>query len=494
MFKRLILSVQGTAHDEAHERQRRGTLQILLARGCFFVVGYAVTAILARKLGASDYGVYGVIISLLLWLEMTVNAGVPGATCKLIADGRYDPRNVEGSARTLLLGFSVLVFCVCWFLAPAVATFMRIPNGVVLLRLAIIDLPFAAVYASYDGILYGHRRFLAVALVQVIYAVSKIAGIVALIYFGFSVERVLIVNAISTGVVCVVLGVRYPPAGFRIDRIAREIASMTAPMALHLVSAQVLLNLDLWSLKSLWEGQGEVIGQYVASVNLARILTLIPAVQAGVLFASVAWAVASRETGRARLHIQEATRFALIVGVGACVILAVDGSEVLSILFSSAYAGGHRFLPLQLAACCLFAVLDTFSMSLMAAGRQWLVAGVFTATVPLVWLSNYLLISQIGPMGAATSIFLGMAAATGVTGAMVYRHFGPVIGAGTIFRVLVTAAGVLVVSAAIQVRGPLVLVKLALLGGLYLLMLHILGEITGKDFGLRVKIAADGCA
>ena len=77
---------------------------------------------------------------------------------------------------------------------------------------------------------------------------------------------------------------------------------------------------------------------------------------------------------------------------------------------------------------------------------------------------------------------------------VVYRHFGPVIGSSTIFRVLVAAAAVGLVSAAIQVRGPLVVVKLALLGGLYLLVLHILGEITGKDFGLRGKIAAEDSA
>src|SRR5262249_35813354 len=155
-----------------------------------------------------------------------------------------------------------------------------------------------------------------------IYGLTKLAGVVALIGLGFSVERVLTVFVLSTGVVCAVLSVRYPQAGFRPRRrIMREIASIAAPMALYLISAQVLLNLDLWSLKSLWRDGGEVVGQYVASVNLAKTLTLIPAVQTGVLFASVAWAVASGEGVRARLHIQEATRFALVIGAGACAML-----------------------------------------------------------------------------------------------------------------------------------------------------------------------------
>jgi len=449
---------------------------------------YVLSAILARKLGASDYGVYGVIISQLLWLELLANAGVSGATCKLIADGRHDPAEVESSARVLLLGSSVLLIGVCWCLAPALANLMRIPNGAVLLRIAIIDLPFAVVYALYEGILYGYRKFGTVALVQVIYGIAKVGGVVALIGLGFSIQGVLVANVISTGAVCAVLSVRYPPTRFRSRcRIAAEISSIAAPMALYLISAQVLLNLDLWSFKILWTGAGEVVGQYVASVNLARILTVIPAVQAGVLFASVAWAVASQEAVDARLHIQEAIRFALVMGGGACAVLSVEASEVLSMLFSSAYAEGHRYLPLQLAGFSLFALLDVFSNSLLAAGRRWVVGSVLVATIPLVWLSNYLLIPWVGPVGAATSLLIGMATATGVTGAMVYRHFGPVVRSSTILRVLVAMAAVGLMGAAIPGREPLVLVKHVLLGGFYLLVLYVSGEITGKDFGLPVR-------
>jgi O-antigen/teichoic acid export membrane protein len=490
-----VLTAEAVSHDEAYERQRQGTRQLLLARGCFFASVSVVSFILARELGAANYGIYGVVISQLFWLEMLTNAGVPGATAKLIADGRHDLGEVEGSARALLLGLSIILLAVGWFLAPQVASFMRIPRGEVLFRIAIIDLPFAALYASYDGILYGHRRFGALAAAQVIYGMTKLAGVVVLTALGLSIERVLIATVFSTSVVCAVLAVRYRPRGLRpTSGIMRRIAAIAAPMGLYLVSGQVLVNLDLWSLKSLWQGGDEVVGQYVASVNLAKTLTVIPAVQAGVLFASVAWAVASRDAARARRHIQEASRFAVVIIAAACVILGLNASEVLSVLFSSAYAEGDRFLPLQLAGFGLFALLDAFSHSLMAAGRQWFVAGALVTTLPLAWFSNYLLIPRLGPLGAAISMLLGTAIGAALTGVMAYRHFGSLVRSSTLFRVLCAAALVGLVSAAIPVRGPLVFVKLALLGGLYLLVLHVLGEITGKDFGLPVKSPTDRSA
>ena len=484
---------QAASFDEVQESAQRSTRQFLLVRVGVVVFGYVATAILTRKLGPAAYGIYGVIISQVLWLEMLSNAGVTGAIAKLMADGRHDHGEIERSARALLVGLSLLVLAVCWLIAPQVARLMRIPDGELLFRIALIDLPFMAIFTSYDGILNARRQFGVLARAHVLYGAIKLGGIVALIVLGLSVERALIAFVFSTCVVCAVLVIRYRPRGFcPTGRVMKEIAVLTAPMALYLISNQVLLSLDLWSLKSLWQGRGEVVGQYVASMNLAKILLVIPAAQAGVLFSSLAWAVAARDSARARGHIQEATRFAVIIGAAAWVILGLDASEILSLLFSSAYADGERFLRIQLAGFGLFALMDAFAQPLMVTGRRWFLAGVVMAVVPLVWLSNYFLIPRLGPVGAAASLLLGTAIGAALTGAMTYRCFGSLVPSATLWRVLVAVVLVGLASAACPVWGPLVLVKIGLLGGLYLLVLYTLGEITSNDFRLARKSSAEG--
>jgi O-antigen/teichoic acid export membrane protein len=475
-------------HDEAREHAQKGTRQFLLARICVVACGYVATAILTRKLGPSDYGIYGVVMSQLLWLEMLTNAGVSGAIAKLMAEGRHEHGEIECSAQALLLGVSVVLFAVCWIIAPQVASLMRIPNGAVLFRIAIIDLPFAAIFVSYDGIFNGRRQFGILAGAYIVYGITKLAGVLALVGLGFSTERVLVTFVLSTCLVCVALVALYRPRGSRPKgRIIGQIAGITAPIALYLIAGQVLLNLDLWSLKSLWEGSGEVVGHYVASMNLAKFLMVIPGAQAGVIFASVAWAVASHDVVRARRHIQDATRFAVIIAAAAWVILGLNASEVLALLYSRAYADGQRFLPLQLAGFGLFALIDAYSQALMASGQRVFVAGAIIATVPIVWLSNFILIPRMGPLGAATSMLLGLTIATAAIGIMAYRHFGALVRVSTLLRVLCAIAVVALASIASPILGPLILVKLALLGGIYLLVLYMLGEITNKDFGLPGK-------
>ncbi len=473
------------AADDAYARQRRGTQQLLLARGVFFASAYVAAAILTRQLGPAAYGIYGVIISQLIWVEMVVNAGVPAATSKLIADGQHEPRAVARAAQALLLSSSMLVFLACWLLAPAIAELMRIPDGAPLFRLAMIDLPFAAFYASYEGILAGGRRFGVMAVAQILYGLLRVGAIVALAATGLSIERALLATVFSSVAICIIMILRFPPSGFRVDLgTIKEIARFAGPMAVCLVAGQVLINLDLWSLQSLWTGSGDVVGHYVASVNLARILAVIPTVQAGVLFSSVAWASASNDQARAVRHIHQASRFALVVAGGACIVLGANGAEVLTLLFSSAYAEGQRFLPLQLLGFSLFAIVDVFANALMAAGRQRLVAAVLTSIVPLVWVGNYLLIPRVGPVGAAMTLVLGVAAGVVVTGVLARRHFGALHGLPTVLRVLAAAAIVGLTSAFIHVEGALILVKLAALGVIYVAALIVLGEITREDMGL----------
>ena len=476
------------AADDPQDRQRRGTRQLLVARGVFFGSAYVVSAMLSRTLGPAAYGVYGVVVSQLAWLDIVVHAGVPAATAKLVAGGSRDPGDVERSARALLIAVSAFLFLFGWFLAPAIASLMRIQGGETLFRIAIFDVPLVAIYASYEGILYGHRRFGLLASVMIVHGLARIAAVSAFTGIGMSVERALMAVVVSSLAMCVFVATQYPPSGLRISRRSvGEIARLASPMALCLISGQVLVNLDLWALKSLWSGSSEVVGQYVASLTLARMLIVIPTVQAGVLFSSVAWASASGDSAGAVRHIQEASRFAVVLGTPACVLLGMNGSEVLAVLFSRPYAEGQRFLPIHLAAFGLFAILDVFAHALMAVGRHRAVAAVLTAAVPFVWACNYVLIPALGPAGAALSMLAGMSAVTIVTGMIAGAHFGALIRTAMVVRVIVAAGIVALASAAFAVQGPIVIAKVAGLGGLYLCALYLLKEITLRDFGLAIR-------
>jgi O-antigen/teichoic acid export membrane protein len=125
------------ASKEASLTLARGTAQLLAARGCFMIMGYLISIILARGLGPTEYGVYGVVMSVLLWIEMAASAGIPGATASLIPQYEKRAPTVEQTARVILLAVSLVLFFLCWLFAPTFARLFDIPAGTTLFRLAI---------------------------------------------------------------------------------------------------------------------------------------------------------------------------------------------------------------------------------------------------------------------------------------------------------------------------------------------------------------------
>ena len=47
----------------------RGTAVLVFSQACYFVLGYFAVVLLAREFGPVTYGAYGVIMSVLVWLE-----------------------------------------------------------------------------------------------------------------------------------------------------------------------------------------------------------------------------------------------------------------------------------------------------------------------------------------------------------------------------------------------------------------------------------------
>jgi O-antigen/teichoic acid export membrane protein len=460
----------------------RGTVQLFLARGFFLATGYLISVILARGLGPADYGIYGVVMSLLLWVEMFSSAGVPGATAQLLPRHEGQEVAVERTARGLLLCVGIVLFAICWTIAPWVARLFEISDGGMLLRVAILDLPFNAVYLAYQGVLNGHRKFGVLSVTFLVYALTKLVGTLLLVAYGLSVAGALVVNVLATIGALAYLTYRFPPQGWMPTReLALAMVRIGAAIGLYLLVLQVLLTLDLWFLKALWSGPREVIGYYVAALNVARIPTIVPSVLTGVVFASISWALARADEELAQRYIRAAVRFALVVLVPGCILAIMYADEVMALLYSERYRAGGAYLRLQIGAFACFAFLDVLLTALMAAGRQVLSAGILISLVPVAVVLNLTLIPRFGATGAAISLLATLVLGTFiaiVAAAWRYRTAGSPL---TLARVAAAAALMVLVGIIVPFPEQLWLIKILIMLISYLAFLLITREITTSE-------------
>ena len=257
-------------------------------------------------------------------------------------------------------------------------------------------------------------------------ASTKLVGILIVLLLGLSVFWALIVNILGTAGALLYLATHISPKAFRPSFIhTRTILQLAFPIGLFLLALQILSNLDLWSLKIIGAEKAEVIGMYVAALNIARVPALAFSAVNGVILPSLSMALAHQDMAMVQRYVQGAGRFLWVTLLPASVLVALTAEDLMVLLFSSRYSGGAVFLALQVFAFALFGVAQVFSEMVIAeGGPTWLQEQLF-CHIPVAMFLNFTLIPLFGAIGASTSLVLIAFFLATITGFLVFGGWGP---------------------------------------------------------------------
>lgn len=460
----------------------RGTLQLIIGRIASFALVYVAAVILARGLGPVEYGVYGIIISVLVWGKQIGRFGLPDAVIKLAPENEERRPLVENTTQTLVMIVFALLFILFWLSADTIVRIFRIPEATGLFRLGIIDIPLSGIYFAHQGILTGRRKFGAVSGGLAAYGIAKLGAVLVALLLGLSIFWALIANLVGTLGGLLFLAFQVSPKTFRPSFVhIRPILHLALPIGLFLLALQSLFNLDLWSLQYIGHGNEAVIGYYVAALNIAKLPNLAFSVVHGVVLPSLSMALAHRDRALVHRYIQGAGRFLWVTLVPSCVLLAIDADALMVLIYSSPYAAGASFLMLQASGHALLGFALVFSNMLIARGNPYLPAGVALSLIPVGLFLNFTLIPHLGAMGASTALLLtGFLAAT-IIGFLTFQRFGCLMELSTVINVVVATAVMTLAATQMTVTGPWLLLKYFLLVSLYCMVLALLGELTWHD-------------
>jgi stage V sporulation protein B len=460
----------------------RGTAHLMVAQAVLLVTGFAVSILLGRGLGPAGFGVYGVVMSVLGWLERTLNAGVPGSAAAMISRDEAGAHNTEKTARAILVLWSLPLFVLFWFGAPALSRYFGIGNGTLIFRIAALNIPAMALFFAYEGVLKGRRHFAAVSAIQMIQSVAKLVGVLVLVWIGLSLSGAFVAHVLASLLPVAVAAVIFPLRGPAASAAtAWQIMRAALPLTLYSVALVVLMNMSLWQLQHSGLYDGAVTGQFVASMNLTKILMVIPATTSGVLYVSLSWALSGNRQDLVAKYIVEAGRFALVTLVPACVLMWVDGEAVIRLLYGQAYAGSGAILARLGVAFAAVAVLDIYFYVLLARGLTGRAVLTATALIPVLFLLNAWWIPLAGGRGAASAAMAVLSLGAVLLALLTWRQFGYLLRAKTVLRVFIAGAIVAILSLLWPVNGPLLLVKMAALGVVYLAALFVMRELTAHD-------------
>ncbi len=380
----------------------------MLAQPCYFVFGYLAVVLLARALGPDGYAVYGVVLSVLVWVEQVGRFGIPSAAAKIIAEDDSGSRGFEKGSLLLNLIFYCGLFLLLWLMAPLLEGWLGIRNGTFLFRLAAVDLPLFGAYTAFQAIYQGHHRFLRLALSNVVYAGSKFIGILLLLATSITVPLALVVNFVTT-----LLAALFLVPGLRLKWKSEWIESgkvlllFSAPMLLYSVFLVLSGTVNLWILQMLRPDDQTGIGLYVAAWNIAKVPAFALVAGSAVLIPSVSQAAANRDFGLVRAYFQQSVRFFLLLYLPAIFVLSARPEELMRLVYSGKYAGAGLLLVVLLLVEGLQTMVVVLGSIIVAVGKVRKATVLAAVSIFLAVPLTVLFVQKWGVVGAAaTGLFV----------------------------------------------------------------------------------------
>ncbi len=465
----------------------RGTALLALAQLLLTAAGYIVAVMLARGLGPADYGVYGIIYSLLLSIELIGRLGISQAIARLVAErGTIEPR-LEGSGLTLILLVNGVIFIAFWVGAGWLAEIFNIAeHGRFLFRVAGIDIPFYATYVILLEILGGRRDFLSESLGIALYSLVKVVGVVVLVTIGPSITGALVLNVAASIGGLAYLATRVGRRSFTFNLDARApIIRLAIPVAVGGIGTQLLGAIDLWSLNVIGSVADEVKGFYVAATTLARMPNLIAFVMIAVLIPSVGRATAMGDPALVQRTVRGAIRFLVVTLLPGCALIAVEARPIMVLLFSAEYSQGALLLQILVFAQGLCnTIFLTLIGVLVAVNEPRRGAVIALAVLPVALIGNIVLIPLLGAPGAALAALIATTTAAIAAGIVLWQRVGNILEPLALAKTLLATLVVSGVAALLPAEGLLVLVELVALGVVFLILAALLGVVGRADLDL----------
>ena len=416
--------------------------QTAAAGTAILVSGIGVTAALNHGFGVAltwllpeaEFGLVGVLLTVLLLATSLLAAGFPSALTRDMAraDGTHDRNraDTDSAVRAALAGSVGLgAVLAAGFAAVQLTTGAVLPGvgpGMTLLVAGTIVL--LALGQVLAGGLQGARRFGAIGLSRIAEIVIKVVVglfLVALVGFGFlGVVWALFVSAAAVvGLTLWALRDRLPGPG-PVSGV-RAFAS-AGPMAVGTATFGMIGTLDVLLLPAIGGTHGAslaAIGVYQAAAVLARAPYLLGKGISEAVFPFIARA---RSTADAHRWFVVGFRWLPLAIIPVQLVLLVNPGAVLGLLFPAAYADGAGLVRIITIGATGAIAIEMLLKALYARGRAVAAAVRMPGAVVIQLVAMLVLVPRFGAFGAALAYAAANWIGAGLLAVEYLRQHGPV--------------------------------------------------------------------
>ncbi len=386
----------------------------LIASVISMLMGFVITILLGRYLGAGDLGLYRMVFTIYGIAMLFTAIGIPAAIIKCVAEFKYDEGKSDaivssGVITSLIIGivFSMLFY----FFSGIFEGLFNMPGLSGLLKILSPVFPFALVGGALLGFLNGCREMKKYGTSMIIQSVLMVIVTVVLIYYGFGVAGAVIGIVLSSVGSCSFLILvsrnyfkftlsEYVKTTKKLLRFGAQILAAGSINEINNQLDIILIGFFLISAD---------VGYYAVAIGLSRFFWLIPlSVQKITYPATSTYWSENNHTALNNMFnksMKYCTVILVLVGLG----VGFFAEEIITIIFKEDFV--CAVLPLQIlliGTVIRGSIAQPIGGSLSGIGRPDLMLKIVAFMMVINVILDIILIPKIGIVGAAIATTISL--------------------------------------------------------------------------------------
>ncbi|MFZ1655210.1 MAG: flippase [Candidatus Moraniibacteriota bacterium] len=472
----------------------RSLFWLSLSEIVFNLAGYIIHSAMGRILGPSDYGRFGLVVTLTTMIIVLIGNGIPTAMSKYLSEVfETTPEKIYGIRRAaarlqfFLMGSVTVIF---FLFAPVIAVLLNDPGLTPLFRLSALIIPaFSA--ASFNAFFFTGLHFFRIqAMLKMSRALARIIFIILFGYY-FGVQGA-ISGYIAAPLVVFLIGLIAERITMKRHFLAahstkdeslfsmRTILQYAWPVTLFLLFYECILTLDLYFVKAML-GSDHLTGIYNAAITVGRIPYYLFYALALIMLPTVSKLNAERDEAETTRFITQALRLLALLLFPMVALLIAFAPEVLNLFYGGQYAEAVAPMRIYAVGVGFLTIFYILAFALNGAGQARVPMKLTLFGMIGIILLNLYFIPRFGITGAAmaTTIISGVL----MLSILVYTeiHFKVRLSLRLIAVSLLGMVGIVIAARYLPRTHLFFIASGAFLTGVHFLMLRAFGVLTPAD-------------
>lgn len=377
------------------------------AKVIFVLCTYIIHLYLGKTLSSSEYGVIGVVLSVITLNYNFLSNGARQSVAKNLALKVYDERDLVNKSIITQGIISIILMLLNWALAGTMAQYLNASSMAYYIKVSALMIPFTGFYFIFVGIVNGLKLFVTEAAIVSIYPILRVT-VIPYVKFVFSDSALGTVAGFFTAAfICCIIG-----AFIFIVKIIRNLKinsnkitliSFFKSMGSYLsffTCVTLLLNVDMLFVNAFVQ-DADSIGYYTGAVNFAKVSYYLLSAFYIVVLPVVTTYYSVGKIHLAQKKINTLLNTILLVILPVVTIVGASAGNLLASFYKPEYRVADNTALLLMISQFLIGLFVVCNMCITATQEKLFSAILALITVILDCTLCYFLIPLFGILGAA---------------------------------------------------------------------------------------------